>query len=59
MEVKVFVTRVQPGAALPTYAHGAEEDAGLDLVYCGSNVLILAPGGRQMCPTGIAILLPA
>ena len=59
MEVRAFVKRLRPDAALPTYAHGPQEDAGLDLAYCGTEVLVLPPGARAMCPTGIAIQLPA
>lgn len=58
MEVKAFVRRLRPDAALPTYAHGPREDAGLDLTYSGKDVLLLPPGARAMCPTGIAIQLP-
>ena len=58
MEVRAFVKRLRPDAALPTYAHGPHEDAGLDLMYCGKETVMLAPGARASCPTGIAIQLP-
>jgi dUTP pyrophosphatase len=43
---------------LPEYAHGPREDAGLDLAYCGDEILAFCPGDRKLCPTGIAIQLP-
>jgi dUTP pyrophosphatase len=58
MEIRVCFKRLRPNATVPTYAHGSAEDAGLDLTYCGSDTLELAPGARILCPTGIAIQLP-
>jgi len=58
MEVKAFVRRLRPEALVPRYAHGSREDAGLDLSYCGTEALVLPPGTRVKCPTGIAIQLP-
>jgi dUTP pyrophosphatase len=58
MEVRAFVKRLHPEATLPIYAHGSQEDAGLDLTYCGTEALVLPAGTRVMCPTGIAIQLP-
>jgi len=43
-------------AQLPVYAHGPEEDAGLDLRAVERVVLV--PGVAQAVPTGIAIELP-
>lgn len=59
MEVKVLIKRLRADACLPAYAHGPGEDAGVDLAYCGNDSLVLPPGARVMCPTGIAIQLPA
>ena len=42
---------------LPAYAHGPEEDAGLDLRAVEGAVL--QPGAPQLVPTGLAIELPA
>ena len=50
----VLVTRVDPAAALPSYAQ--PEDAGADLVTCED--VDLAPGGRAVVRTGVAIALP-
>lgn len=52
--VDVLVQRLDPQVALPSYAHPG--DAGLDLVT--TEDAELAPGGRALLPTGIAIALP-
>ena len=41
---------------LPEYAHGPEEDAGMDLRAVEDTVL--APGVAQLVPTGLAIAVP-
>jgi dUTP pyrophosphatase len=43
-------------ASLPRYAHGPEEDAGLDL--CATEAVLLEPGRPELVPTGLAIELP-
>ncbi len=43
-------------AILPTYAHGPNEDAGLDL--CATDAVLLEPGVPALVPTGLAIELP-
>lgn len=51
---EVLIQRLDPGLALPRYAHPG--DAGADLV---ARVDVrLAPGERTLVPTGIAIALP-
>ena len=52
--VQVLITRIDPSAVLPTYAKGG--DAGADLST--TIDFTLAPGERQLVPTGIAIALP-
>jgi len=47
---------LHPDAVLPRYAHGPEEDAGLDL-HAVEDVL-LEPGEPALVPTGLAIELP-
>lgn len=42
---------------MPQYAHGPEEDAGMDL-YSVERV-VLAPGERKLVATGLAIELPS
>ena len=54
-QVQVLITRIDPTASLPTYAKGG--DAGADLTT--TIDFTLAPGQRQLVPTGIAIALPA
>ncbi len=50
------IKKLCPTAAVPEYAHGPEEDAGLDLRAV--EHVKLAPGVPQTVPTGIAIELP-
>jgi dUTP pyrophosphatase len=50
----VAVKRLDPGVDLPTRAHPG--DAGVDL---SSTIdIVLAPGHRELVPTGISIALP-
>ncbi len=58
MDIRLPIVKIRPGAKLPEYAHGPEEDAGVDLTYCGEEQVVLAPGARQLLPTGIVIQLP-
>ncbi len=43
-------------ASFPRYAHGPDEDAGLDL--CATDSVVLEPGVPGLVPTGLAIELP-
>lgn len=55
--MRIRVKRLSEDAQLPQYAHGPEEDAGLDLrsvVDC-----VLEPGVPQAVPTGLAIEVPS
>jgi dUTP pyrophosphatase len=52
--VEILITRLDPGAPLPAYAHPG--DAGADLTTTVD--VTLAPGERAMVPTGIGIALP-
>src|ERR1700690_4241331 len=54
--MKIRIKRLSPAAFLPEYAHGPEEDAGLDLR--AMEAATLAPGVPRMVATGIAIELP-
>ncbi|MCS7025255.1 MAG: dUTP diphosphatase [Bryobacteraceae bacterium] len=54
--MKIRIKRVRETSALPTYAHGPDEDAGMDL-YAAVDSL-LAPGETRLVPTGISIELP-
>jgi dUTP pyrophosphatase len=52
--VQVLITRLDSSVPLPSYAKGG--DAGADLTT--TIDFTLAPGERQLVPTGIAIALP-
>ena len=52
--VQVLITRLDSSVPLPSYAKGG--DAGADLTTTVD--FTLAPGERQLVPTGIAIALP-
>ena len=52
----IRIKKLHPEAILPTYAHGPEEDAGLDLR--AMEPVVLEPGIAQAVPTGLAIELP-
>jgi len=52
--VQVLITRLDSSVPLPSYAKGG--DAGADLTT--TSDFTLAPGERQLVPTGIAIALP-
>ncbi|MFN3325863.1 MAG: dUTP diphosphatase [Bryobacteraceae bacterium] len=54
--MRIRIKKLSPAAALPQYAHGPEEDAGMDL--CALEDALLAPGVPQAVPTGLAIELP-
>src|SRR5512140_2213040 len=55
--MKVRIKRLRQDAALPHYAHGPEEDAGMDLRAV--ERVVLAPGIPRGVPTGLAIELSA
>jgi dUTP pyrophosphatase len=52
----IKITRLHDAAILPQYAHGPDEDAGMDL--CATESVLLAPGTPQLVPTGLSIELP-
>ena len=53
-EVTVLWRRLDPAAAVPTYAHPG--DAGADLRCCAD--FTLGPGERRLVGTGLAVALP-
>jgi dUTP pyrophosphatase len=59
MQIEVKFTRIRAEAVIPAYAHCAQEDAGVDLSFCGEQRMVLAPGERRLLPTGLAIELPS
>jgi dUTP pyrophosphatase len=54
--MRIRIRRLRPDAALPEYAHGPAEDAGLDLRAVEG--VTLEPGAPQLVPTGLSIELP-
>ena len=56
LHMKIRIKKLHADAILPSYAHGPEEDAGMDLRAVERVVLL--PGVAQGVPTGIAIELP-
>ena len=54
--MKIRIKRLHPDAVLPVYAHGPEEDAGLDLKAV--ERVVVSPGKTQGIATGLAIELP-
>jgi dUTP pyrophosphatase len=55
----VSVQRLPHGADLPLPSYATTQSAGLDLMAAVSGEVSLAPGARQLIPTGLAIALPA
>ena len=55
--MKIRLKKLSPDAVPPSYAHGPEEDAGMDLRSL--EAAVLEPGIPQAVPTGLAIELPA
>ena len=54
---KIKLRKLHENAIVPRYAHGPEEDAGMDLHAV--EAVTLAPGETKLVPTGLAIeLLP-
>jgi dUTP pyrophosphatase len=54
--MKIRVKRLVPEAALPEYAHGPQEDAGMDLRSVADA--LLEPNVPQLVPTGLSIEVP-
>ncbi|MEK7405826.1 MAG: dUTP diphosphatase [Acidobacteriota bacterium] len=54
--MRLKIKRLRPDAFLPEYAHGPQEDAGMDLRALED--VTLAPGVSTLAPTGLAIEVP-
>lgn len=54
--MRVKIKKLSETAYLPEYAHGPDEDAGMDLRSIDD--VELAPGEPRIVPTGLAIELP-
>jgi len=55
-EIRVVRLRHAMGLPLPSYATAGA--AGLDLVAAVEEVLVVAPGGRVLVPTGLLVAVP-
>jgi dUTP pyrophosphatase len=55
--MQIRIQKTHPGAALPVYAHGPGEDAGMDL--CAVEEATLEPGVARLVATGLTVELPA
>lgn len=55
---EVLILRLPGGEDLPLPAPATPHAAGVDLRAAVTRTLTLAPGGRELVPTGIAIALP-
>ena len=58
-DLTVALQRLPHGADLPLPAYATAQSAGLDLMAAIEGEIVLAPGARQLIPTGLAIALPA
>jgi dUTP pyrophosphatase len=56
LALRLRIKRLHRNALVPRYAHGPEEDAGMDLHSV--EAVMLAPGETRLVSTGIAIELP-
>jgi len=56
--LSVALRRLPNGDGLPLPAYRSERSAGMDLAAAVDGDLVIAPGGRALIPTGIAIALP-
>lgn len=52
----IRIQRIHPAAELPSYAHGPQEDAGMDLRAV--EEVTLQPGVPRLVPTGLTIEVP-
>ena len=57
-ELAVTLARLPHGQGLKLPEYGTDQSAGMDLLAAIEAELVLAPGGRALVPTGIAIALP-
>jgi dUTP pyrophosphatase len=54
--MRIRIQKIHPDAVLPRYAHGPEEDAGMDLIAVED--VTLEPQAPRLVPTGLTIELP-
>ncbi len=58
MSVTVAVRRLAHGEGLPLPDYATPGAAGMDLLAAIDQPRVLAPGGRSLIPTGLAVALP-
>ncbi len=58
VDLAIAVKRLPHAADLPLPAYATEQAAGMDLLAAVTADVVLAPMGRAIVPTGIAIALP-
>ena len=56
--LELTLCRLPHGDGLPAPAYASAAAAGLDLHAACESEVVLAPGGRALIPTGIAVALP-
>lgn len=54
--MQIAIQKIHPSAQLPAYAHGPQEDAGMDL--CSVETVTLEPGRPVAVPTGLVVEVP-
>jgi dUTP pyrophosphatase len=54
--MQIRIRKVHPDAVLPAYAHGPDEDAGMDL--CSVEDAVLEPGVPRLVATGLQVEIP-
>src|ERR1700761_421279 len=54
---RLKIRKIREDAVIPRYAHGPDEDAGMDLHAV--EAVTLAPGETKLVPTGLCIELPS
>ena len=56
--LSVQIKRLPHGADLPLPRYATPDSAGVDLLAAIPDAVVLAPGERQLIPSGIAVALP-
>jgi dUTP pyrophosphatase len=59
MSITVAVRRLPHATGLPLPAYASSGAAGMDLLAAIEAPVTIAPGGRALIPTGLAVALPA
>jgi dUTP pyrophosphatase len=54
--MRIRIQKINPAAVLPAYAHGPQEDAGMDL--CSVEDTVLEPNVPRLVATGLTVEIP-